>query len=177
MPSEEKGPGHKNGLSGFFEGLNTLLDIVSDLQDEDGGQISRSGEFKSKSGRFSGLYGIRIKSGVDGSRDFERFGDIRSQEGRATVSDEREPMIDVFDETDSLTVVAEIPGVTGDSIELDVGDRTLKLKAASGERRYRKEVALPEDVDATPLSRSYMNGILSVSLAKKQSTVHAASDH
>lgn len=158
----------KKGLTGLFDHINELLDVVSDLQEA--GEINRSGEFKSPSGKVSGLYGLRIRSGIEGDSSpvFESFGDVRNRGGRNTSGDEREPVCDLFEEDNKITVVAEIPGVQADKIEIAVENgRTLILTAAARDRKYRKEIVLAHEVSDRPLQTSYLNGIFSVVLARE----------
>jgi HSP20 family protein len=167
MPEEETKK--RRGLSGLFEHLNELLDVVADLQE--GKELNRSGEIRSRSGKVSGLYGLRIRSGLESEGAgpvFEHFGDIGSRGGRATVNDEREPVVDIFEEDNKITVVAEIPGAQPDNIEVTIENRqTLVLTACSRERKYRKELNLSHPVLEKPLQSSYLNGIYSVILLKE----------
>jgi HSP20 family protein len=158
----------KHGLGGLFDHINDLLDVVADLQD--GGEINRTGELKSRSGKVSGMYGLRIRSGIEGERPtvFEPFGDVKSRPGRTATHDEREPVVDLFEEDDRITIVAELPGVQSDNIEVAVENgRTLILKASNRDRKYRKELTLSRQVNEKPLQCSYLNGILSVVLQKE----------
>lgn len=156
----------KTGLRGLFERLNEFLDVVSDLQE--GAELLRQGEIRSKSGRVSGLYGMRIKTGFDGNTIFEHFGDIGTSEGRGCFTEEREPLVDIFEEQNSITIVAEIPGAFADSIELTIDDegKHLTLKARSNERKYCKQLALPISVRNSG-SHTYLNGIFSAVLLKE----------
>ncbi len=167
MPDEEVKK--RRGLSGLFEHLSELLEVVADIQE--GQELNRSGEIRSHSGKVSGLYGLRIRSGIGGEGGgpvFEHFGDIGSRGGRATVNDEREPVVDLFEDDNKITVVAEIPGAQEDNINVTINDgQTLILKACSGDRKYKKELTLPHPVQEKPLQSSYLNGIFSVVLVRE----------
>ena len=83
MPEEETKK--KRGLSGLFDHFNDLLDVVADLQE--GQELNRSGEIKSRSGKVSGLYGLHIRSGLEGEGGgpvFEHFGDMGNRGNRGS---------------------------------------------------------------------------------------------
>jgi len=79
-----------------------------------------------------------------------------------------EPLVDVFDEPESVLVIAELPGVEASDIHLEVKDDILDLKAEGERRKYRKEVLLPTLVDPQSITSTYKNGIVEIKLAKQQ---------
>ncbi|MFQ6135034.1 MAG: Hsp20/alpha crystallin family protein, partial [Nitrososphaerales archaeon] len=96
------------------------------------------------------------------------FGNIKpSLRGREPVelSDKREPLVDVFDEKDTVRVIAELPGVEKEDINLAVEGKTLTVSVDAA-RKYYKKVDLPAEVDAEGTQASYKNGILEVILKK-----------
>jgi HSP20 family protein len=154
------------GFGGLFKGLGNFVDLLSDLL-ETGEEISRTGEFKVKDlgDRVRGVYGFSIRTGIGGAPRVEPFGNIRSTEEGPVVADVREPLVDVFDEEDEIVVVAELPGVGEDEIQIEIQDDVLSLET-TGERKYAKEILLSQPVDATTLHRAYKNGILELRLKK-----------
>ena len=81
------------------------------------------------------------------------------------VAEVREPLVDVFDEDETILVVAELPGVAEEEIRIEVEGDILSLETA-GERKYAKEVLLPAAVEAGPFHKAYKNGILELRLKK-----------
>lgn len=121
--------------------------------------------------RKSYYYGFRITIGPDGVPRIETFGNRRPvviEEGRPRriVSDEIEPLVDVYEEGDTVVVVAEMPGVEKDKIRVRAEGRRLVIEASNG-RKYYKEVDLPAEVDVKTSKASYKNGILEIRLKKK----------
>ncbi len=114
------------------------------------------------------VYGFSITIGPDGRPVVREFGNIRRTRGRPEIIEEREPLVDVFERGDEVVVVAEIPGVDKEKIDLKVTEdgKTLIIKASNEERRYYKEVDLPAKVDPESAKASYKNGILEVRLKK-----------
>ncbi len=116
------------------------------------------------------FYGIRITVGPDGVPRVEEFGNIRKIEGgRKVLSDEIEPLVDVMDADDEIWVVAELPGVDKDKIDIHIKGNKLIIKA-SNSKKYYKEVELPAEVDPGTAKAKYNNGVLEVTIKKKSST-------
>jgi HSP20 family protein len=73
--------------------------------------------------------------------------------------------VDIFNETDRLQVIAELPGVTEDEISVVVLGTTLNIDAGAGERKVRQSINLGIPVKGTPRTH-YRNGILEINLPK-----------
>lgn len=114
------------------------------------------------------VYGFRITIGPDGKPVIEEFGNVKKVEGKRMISEEREPLVDVFEHEDNITIVAELPGVEKDKIKLEVSDdkRKLIIRASDTNRKYYKEVELPAEVDPKSAKATYKNGVLEVVLKK-----------
>ncbi len=114
------------------------------------------------------VYGVRITIGPDGKPIVEEFGNIRKERGRPLITEEREPLVDVYDEKDKVTIIAELPGVDKDKIDIRVVDGKLVIKASNEKRKYYKEIELPEDVDIKTAKAKYNNGVLEIVIQKKK---------
>ena len=104
------------------------------------------------------------------------------------------PVVDIYENDESIVIKAELPGVDKKNIRIDVKDRLLTLK---GERSTEKEVkeesfyrrerafgsfqrvfTLPVDVDPDKIAATYADGLLKIEIPKpetqkpKQITVH-----
>jgi HSP20 family protein len=94
------------------------------------------------------------------------------------------PPVDIYENGDSLVLKAELPGINPDDVEIRVEDNTLYLK---GERKFEKEVkeqnyhrvertygtftrtfTLPNSVDADKVNASYKDGVLTLTMPKKE---------
>lgn len=94
------------------------------------------------------------------------------------------PPVDVGETANALIILAEVPGVRQEDIELSVVDRTLtlrgerKLEQAGAEdvllRRERvagpfvRHVLLPATVDPTGITATYRAGLLTIRVPKKE---------
>jgi len=70
--------------------------------------------------------------------------------------------LDVHETEAELRVVADIPGVDKDDIELKCDGKTLTLDAVGSERTYSERLTLPSPVDEHSADATYNNGILEV---------------
>lgn len=109
------------------------------------------------------VWGYTIETGPDGEPEVTRFGNL-GQSRQALEEGWREPFVTSFvDEDDrTLHVTAELPGVDKSSIDVEVRERELRLKVEGDERKYRKRIAVGEELDPETARASYNNGILEV---------------
>jgi HSP20 family protein len=93
------------------------------------------------------------------------------------------PALDLYQSSDNLIAVVELPGMRKEDIDISLHDGTLTI---SGERKreskggekaerteryvgtFRRSIALPTRVDASKVSATYEDGILKVILAKAE---------
>ena len=154
------------GLGGIFEGIGSFIDAVGKMQEK--GEISETGEIKGLGGKAKGVYGFTMRTLATGESKVERFGHVVKKTPKGPVVEEvREPIVDVFDETDHILIVTELPGIEEEDIETETRDDILNISAEKGERKYKKEVFLPCKVEAEPISSIYKNGILEIKLRKQ----------
>lgn len=115
------------------------------------------------------VYGFRIEIGPDGVPKIYEFGNVkRGARARITVTDEREPLVDVYEEDDKIRIVAELPGVDENKIRVQAlnGNRIL-IEASNHNRKYKKELELPGEVDIDTAEAVYKNGVLEITIKKK----------
>jgi HSP20 family protein len=111
------------------------------------------------------FYGFSMNQRPGEEPEIREFGNIHP--GRDTIEvGERKPLIDVFDTDDTVQVVAEMPGIEKEDVELNVDGRNLEIRAAHGDRRYNETVGLPADVDEDSARATYKNGVLEVTFRK-----------
>ncbi len=70
--------------------------------------------------------------------------------------------LDVFEEDAQLRIVADLPGVEKDAIDLKCDGDVLTVAAASDRRDYEERIRLPATVDEHSASATYNNGVLEV---------------
>lgn len=161
--------GAEVGLGAMFKGIGSFVDLVSKMAAEGKEEHAGSGEVETLGGKVRGIYGFSIGLGLGGRPVIEQFGNVRETGSGAVVAETREPLADVLDEGDHLLVVVELPGIEEGDIHLGMRGEVLEVAAATGDRKYGKEVLLPARVDPERKQTAYRNGILEVRLPKRQS--------
>ena len=94
------------------------------------------------------------------------------------------PAVDIFESEDAVTLKADVPEVDAKSIDVRVENQTLTLggerKFESEEQtkgyhriersygRFQRSFALPQTVDTERVAADYRNGVLTVTLPKKE---------
>lgn len=92
------------------------------------------------------------------------------------------PALDVEETDKNVVVRAELPGVEAKNVELFIRDNVLTIQGEKSqeeetkehdyirsERRYgsfRREIALPAEVDAAKVEAKYHNGVLTITVPK-----------
>lgn len=157
----------KIGLGGLVEGMEKLFDLANRLK-EAGGEVVKEGEIdlsKIKKG-MKAMYGISLKGTVGGKPIIETFGNVKHTPKGAVVSEEREPIVDVFDEKDEVVIVAEMPGIVEEDIKLELKEDILDISATGTDRVYKKKVTIPKGTKGEISKHSYQSGLLKIVIKK-----------
>jgi HSP20 family protein len=156
----------KISFSSIFQGIGNVIDLVSKLEEEAKGEVKHEREFTTSSGHRA-VYGLSVRTGIGGMPTVESFGNIKKTAKGPVVEEERQPLVDIFDEKDHILIIVELPGVEEERISTNVKGDILTLSATGGDRKYYTEVVLPKDADASTLKRKYTNGVLEIRMSKK----------
>jgi HSP20 family protein len=116
------------------------------------------------------VHGYSIRVGPDGKPHLEEFGNhhLRSNKGETSISEDREPLTDVIESSEDVSVTIELPGVDKEDIDLRVVEEELEIRVNTPQRKYHKIVHLPVDVKPKTTKATYKNGILDVSIQRKR---------
>jgi len=119
------------------------------------------------------VYGYSVKIGPDGKPIIREFGNIKPGTPGAgqpplNLQDQREPLVDIIEDEETVKVVAELPGVNKDEIKLYATDRSLAISVDTPPRRYYKKLELPVEVDGASARSTYRNGVLETVMTKKK---------
>jgi len=115
------------------------------------------------------MYGFNINIDKDGKPKIDSFGNIKPKpySGKPVVKSKREPLVEVSEEKDHIIVIAEMPGVDRDDIELEATSDSLIISTKENAGRdYYKNVKLSSSVNLDVAKARYTNGILEVRLKK-----------
>jgi len=92
------------------------------------------------------------------------------------------PALDIYEQEDLVTIIAELPGVNNDNLNIQVQDQTLTIEGvialatADGEQQGHEEVSSPyytstlqlgRDLDTDNIRADFKDGLLTVKVGKK----------
>ncbi|MGC9778449.1 MAG: Hsp20/alpha crystallin family protein [Candidatus Heimdallarchaeota archaeon] len=115
------------------------------------------------------VWGWNLSVGPDGKPVFKEFGNVKpSIKGAPVTSKDREPLVDVFIEDKVVRVVAELPGVDKNDINVKTTESKIIIDAKSGGRLYSCDRDLSVKVNPKTASAKYKNGILELTIQRKE---------
>jgi HSP20 family protein len=84
--------------------------------------------------------------------------------------------VDLYEDKDNTYVRAELPGANRDAINVEIVDGSLSIQASRKEKSgegentvsFSRLVSIPDEVQADKVSAAYENGILTVTLPRKE---------
>ncbi len=147
----------------FLEDMERDFEELERMMDEIFASMREEGEIK---GPY--VYGFSITIGPDGKPIIRKFGNVKP-----LIVEEagyREPFVDIVvdDKANEVKVIAEIPGVSKEKIEVEATEKLVRIRAENGDRKYRTQVELPVEVDPKSARAKYNNGILEITLKPKE---------
>lgn len=96
------------------------------------------------------------------------------------------PVVDVVESKDKYTLEMELPGFSKENVDISLKDRVLSISSKNTEkeetkdRRYlvkertkmnfSRSFTLPDDIDQENVSADFINGILMISIPRKEET-------
>lgn len=163
----EEQPAREAG--GFAQRLWDFLKLLEEMENKKEKVRTVSGElegpFNSKA-----AYGYTVKLGIE-NRDFpfrRGFHPRPTAHVRSIKSENvaAEPLIDVFDEGDRISVVAQMPFVKEEDIDLRIIDNILTIAARTPEGEIERDIPVSEGSDIK--EASFKNGILEIKIKKEK---------
>lgn len=110
-------------------------------------------------------------SGILGDREYHMGTSGRPREARRPSPEPPEvvePPVDIFDQADEVTIVADVPGAGLDDLDLKLEGTTFSLSTSTTARRhYRKELRLKGDLEPEGMQATCRNGVLEVRIRKR----------
>ncbi len=157
----------KFGLGELFNGIGKLVDLIQQMDREGKSEIGQIKELKNLGEKgLRGVFGINIKTGLEGISRLDSFGNIRQDQGDLIIDEVQEPNVDLFQEDEYLQIIAEVPGVKESDIKIESKGNQLNISAISTIRQYRKEILLPFPAESKNISTGFNNGILEIKIKK-----------
>ena len=140
-------------------------DLIKEYDTPEGGKVRQVGPI---------VYGYSMTIGPDGKPKIREFGNIKSPMGgmgsfeQPALSAEREPLIDISSTDNEVKIVAEMPGISKDKINVNAYDKYVEIKSEDPNRKYHKKIEVPEDIDINSAKSNYNNGVLEINFKKKE---------
>ena len=106
-------------------------------------------------------YGISIRP-LTQRKGFKPKSMKKEPEEERAETEMGEPIIDIFEEKDYISVIAELPGVEEKDIETKLKGDTLEISAG----KYYKTIRLPS-ISKSIIERNYNNGILQLKIERE----------
>jgi HSP20 family protein len=154
--------------SPWFSDIYDELEKLEDMIDE---TMQKSfGNSEDMPGRRDHFRGFTIKIGPDGTPRIREFNDRHSSQDE-TEDDDQEPLVDFIEEGKTLIILAALPGVNKDEIELRVTESCLTVSVDADSMEWYDEFMLPAKVKPKSANASYKNGVLEVRLEKLEKIV------
>ncbi len=114
------------------------------------------------------VYGFSIIHRPGEEPELREFGNVpehSQKEENFFPSETKEPLIDVFENEDTVHVLAEFPEVEKEDLLLHATAQHLEIKVL-GLSGYSEDVDLPVPVDPKSAKASYKNGVLEVTFKR-----------
>jgi len=133
-----------------------LVNMINKIESED----------RHKSEPF--IYGYSINIDENGKAEINEFGNIKSSsegEENLEVSESREPLVDIIEGKNAVTVVIELPGVEKSDIKVEIKESIIFVTTINS-KNYYKEIPLTGKIIANSARARYNNGILEIIINK-----------
>jgi HSP20 family protein len=126
------------------------------------------------------VYGFTVTQRSGEEPEIREFGNIPMFEQTETEEkrylDIRKPLIDVLESEEAVHVIAEMPGIEKENIQLNATDLILDIETLDGNPKYSERVELPVKVDPQSAKATYKNGVLEVTFKRLESSSRTSID-
>ena len=114
------------------------------------------------------VYVLLISDDPDLRAIANRRGNLNEQQINNRVTEEQKTLIDVFDEKNQVVVVAEVPNIKKEDIELEKTGDFLTIWVNKPQRRNLKTIELPDRTNVKEAKIKCGNRVLEVTLPKTE---------
>lgn len=119
------------------------------------------------------VYGYNVRIDSDGIPTIREFGNMKPQfvDGKMTpinLQEKREPLVDIIEEDDCVRVIAELPGVNKEDIQLYSTPSEMTISVDTDQKKFFKELKFASEVDENSAHSVYLNGILETVFKKRK---------
>lgn len=117
--------------------------------------------------------GFSIRMGPEGEPEIREFGNtgggFEEFKGQgAPEEQQQETLIDVMEDDDEVHVIADMPGVSKEDIDINASKTSLNIEAERESKKHSEKVDLGCEVYPDSAKAKYNNGVLEVTLKRKE---------
>lgn len=76
------------------------------------------------------------------------------------------PRCDVYESKDEVLVLADVPGVTQESLRIDVDEERIRIEGKREAYDFRRSFLMPDGIDRDKIAAELKNGVLWLRLPK-----------
>jgi HSP20 family molecular chaperone IbpA len=160
---------------GLLGGLAEFLRALEELA-KTGAEVRREGEFEKGMVHTRYRYSVRHLAphpGVGVRPSLSHRGSFQVAEPKPRTikaeAEPREPLIDIFDRGDHLSVIASLPSVREEDLKFKIANNVLKITANTAGCRIERDISIPAGSEVNRiLGASFKNGILEIKLGKRK---------
>lgn len=138
-----------NNKKGFTEIPNTLRRKFSEVK-------------KTPSLEQPSVYGFSMGFSKEGQPVFQEFGNVSAYGVEGYV----EPITDVIEKHEKVSILVELPGVRKEEVDLRVSSGSVYIKVDTEYRKYLKDVKLSCQIKPESTSANFNNGVLEINLQR-----------
>jgi HSP20 family molecular chaperone IbpA len=80
---------------------------------------------------------------------------------------EPKPLIDILQQKNQITIIADLPGFTQENIRIHTTTHTLTIAAQNAQHKIHKTLNLPKPVNPQTTQTTYNNGVLQIKIRKQ----------
>jgi HSP20 family protein len=145
----------------LYDELEKLGDLIDENMQKAIGNPSKDTPTKRKNSKT-----FSVKIGPDRKPKIREFNVSQPLQAESEVSDDLEPLVDILDEGETVVVLAALPGVNKDDIDLRLTEKSLTFSVDAVEFEWYDELRLPARVNPKSARASYKNGVLEIKVKK-----------
>ena len=108
------------------------------------------------------VYGFSLGFAKNGQPVFQEFGNVSAYGVQGYV----EPITDVIEKHEQVSVIVELPGVAKDEVDLRVSSESVYIKVDTEYRKYLKDVKLSCQIKPESTKANFLNGVLEINLKR-----------
>ncbi|WP_440946485.1 archaeal heat shock protein Hsp20 [Methanosarcina sp. T3] len=156
------------------------IDPLKDMEEMFERLSSDMGMSMDNFGQHPFVYGFSVTQRPGEDPEIREFGNIpmfeQTETGEKRYLDIRKPLIDVLETEEKIHVIAEMPGIEKENIQLNATDLILDIETLDGNPKYSERVELPVKVDPQSAKATYKNGVLEVTFQRLESSSRTSID-